>query len=160
MKRNILKFIDFFYPPFSRVLPIQTFRYAVSGGTNALVNLSIFFFSYHFILQNELITFGNFVVTKYICAYLLALSFSFPIGFMLNKYIVFQESNLQGRTQLFRYASVTAMSIYFDYALLHFFVGYLGFWATPSQAIILVILSLFSYFFQTYITFAKKKQTS
>lgn len=160
MKRRILQLIDFFYPPFSKLIPLQTFRYAVSGGSNAGLNLLIFFLSYNFILQQEMIHIGPYTITRYIAAYIIALSVSFPAGFLLNKYIVFQQSDLEARVQLFRYASLTAMSIYFDYALLHFFVGYLGFWATPSQALIIVILSLFSYFFQTYITFTKKKRSS
>ncbi len=159
MKRFILRFIDFFYPPFAKFIPRQTFRYAVSGGTNAALNLLVFFISYNFIFNSEVVYLGNIAITRYIAAYIVALSFSFPVGFSLNKYVVFQESDLKGRTQLFRYAAVTAMSIYFDYALLHFFVGYLGIWATPAQALIIAILSLFSYFFQTYVTFTKKKQT-
>jgi putative flippase GtrA len=159
MKRRILRLIDFFYPPFSKYIPLQTFRYAVSGGSNAALNLLIFFLSYNFILNQEVIAIGPYSITRYIAAYAMALSVSFPVGFLLNKYIVFQQSDLHSRVQLFRYASVTAMSIYFDYALLHFFVGYLGFWATPSQALIIVILSLFSYFFQTYVTFTTKKRS-
>lgn len=158
MRKAVLKFIDFFYPPFSRFIPLQTFRYAVSGGSNAALNLLVFFISYNFILDTALIQIGPYTLTRYIGAYVIALCFSFPVGFMLNKYVVFQESDLEGRVQLFRYAAVTGMSIYFDYALLHLFVGYFGFWATPSQALIIVILSLFSYFFQTYVTFTKKKR--
>jgi len=160
MKGLILTVIDFFYPPFSKFLPRQTFRYAVSGGSNAGLNLLVFFISYNFVFDNEVVYLGSLAMNKYIAAYIVALCCSFPVGFLLNKYIVFPESDLKGTTQLFRYATVTAMSIYFDYALLHFFVGYLGFWATPAQALIIVILSLFSYLFQTYVTFTKKKQTS
>ncbi|MCD0489311.1 GtrA family protein [Pedobacter sp. MC2016-14] len=158
MKKAIHAIIDFFYPPFEKYIPRQTFRYAVSGGSNAALNLCIFFLSYNFIFTDNVVYFGNIALTRYIAAYAIALSFSFPVGFLLNKYIVFQESDLKAEVQLFRYATVTAMSIYFDYALLHFLVGYLKMWATPAQALIIVILSLFSYFFQTYVTFTKKKQ--
>ena len=158
MKQLILQIIDFFYPPFSRILPRQTFRYAVTGGSNAALNILIFYLSYNFILTDTIIHIGPWSVNKYIGAYIIALSVSFPVGFLLNKYVVFQESDLHGRVQLFRYGLMTAMSIYMDYALLHLFVGKFGFWATPSQALIMVILSLFSYLFQTYVTFAKKKQ--
>ena len=40
IKKWILDFIDFFYPPFSKLMPIQTFRYAVCGGTNTATNLN------------------------------------------------------------------------------------------------------------------------
>lgn len=158
IKRGILNFIDFFYPPFKRIFGPQTFRYAVCGGTNAFLNLFIFFISYNYIFIHEVVYIFGIAISRYIAAYLVALSISFPIGFCLNKYVVFQESNLQGRVQLIRYASLTATNIFLDYSLLHLMVGYFGFWATPSQAFIIVILSLFSYLFQTYYSFKTVKK--
>ena len=34
MRKKIIAFIDFFYPPFKKIMPEQTFRYAVCGGSN------------------------------------------------------------------------------------------------------------------------------
>jgi putative flippase GtrA len=152
-KQTILNFIDFFYPPFKKIVGIQTFRYAVCGGSNALLNLSIFSIAYNVIFLDEMIYVHSFSITRYIAAYLLALSITFPIGFCLNKYVVFQASNLQGKVQLIRYASLTITNIILDYSLLHLLVGYYKLWATPSQAFIIVILSLFSYFCQTFFSF-------
>ncbi|WP_199139590.1 GtrA family protein [Pedobacter sp. ASV12] len=149
----ILSFIDFFYPPFRRLIGIQTFRYAFCGGSNALLNLLVFSVSYNFLFTDKVIYVLGFAISRYIAAYLLALSISFPIGFCLNKYVVFQSSNLLGHVQFVRYASLTVTNIFLDYFLLHLLVGYFGFWATPSQAIIIVVLSLFSYFCQTYFSF-------
>lgn len=153
IRLSLLRFIDFFYPIARPWLGLQTFRYAVCGGSNAALNLFIFYLSYNFIFENEVIYLLDFAITRYIAAYLIALSFSFPIGFCLNKFIVFQQSNLKSQVQLFRYAFITVSSILIDYCLLHLLVGYFGFWATPSQAFIIVILSLYSYFAQTYFTF-------
>lgn len=149
----ILSFIDFFYPPFKRLIGIQTFRYAFCGGSNALLNLLVFSVSYNFLFTDKVIYVLGFAISRYIAAYLLALSISFPIGFCLNKYVVFQSSNLLGHVQFVRYASLTVTNIFLDYFLLHLLVGYFGFWATPSQAFIIVVLSLFSYFCQTYFSF-------
>ncbi len=149
----ILKIIDFFYPPFAKIIGLQTFRYAACGGSNALLNLIVFFISYNYVFSTEILRLHNFAVTKYIAAYLVALAISFPVGFCLNKFVVFRQSNLQGRVQFFRYAALTVTNIFSDYLLLHLLVGYFGFWATPSQAFIIVILSLFSYFYQTYFSF-------
>lgn len=158
LRAILLPVIDFFYPPFKKVFDLQTFRYAVCGGSNAALNLLMFYVAYNFIFKNEVVTLLGYPVTRYIAAYLIALSISFPVGFILNKFVVFQQSNLQGRIQLFRYAFITGSSILFDYLLLHFLVGYLKFWATPSQAFIVIILSLYSYFCQTYFTFKTVKQ--
>ena len=157
LRDSILRLIDFFYPPFKKFIGLQTFRYAACGGSNALLNLVIFFISYNYLFVKDVVYLFDFAITRYIAAYLVALSVSFPVGFCLNKYVVFQQSNLLGRTQFIRYASLTVTNIFLDYSLLHLLVGYFGLWATPSQAFIIVILSLFSYLFQTYYSFKTVK---
>lgn len=154
----ILSIIDFFYPPFKKLIGIQTFRYLACGGSNALLNLLVFSASYNFLFTSKVVYIMGFAISRYIAAYLLALSISFPVGFCLNKYVVFQSSNLLGRVQFIRYASLTVTNIFLDYFLLHLLVGYFKFWATPSQAFIIVILSLFSYFCQTYFSFKTIKK--
>lgn len=153
----ILAFIDFFYPPFRKLVGPQTFRYAVCGGSNALLNLFVFSFSYNLIFDSAIIYPFGIAITRYIASYMVALSISFPIGFILNKYVVFQQSNLQGKVQLTRYATLTVSNIFLDYLLLHLLIGYFGFWATGSQAFIIIILSLISYFYQTYYSFKTVK---
>lgn len=157
VKNALLGIIDFFYPPFKRFIKLQTFRYAMCGGGNALLNLIVFHLSYHLLFYNYTFTILGHAVTQYISAYLVALSISFPVGFCLNKFVVFQDSNLQGKTQLIRYASLAITNIFLDYSLLHLLVGYFKFWATPSQAFIIVLLSLISYFYQTYFSFKTVK---
>lgn len=153
----LLKFIDFFYPPFKRIMGIQTFRYAVCGGSNALLNLVVFSLSYNYLFLHREIIFLGFTITRYIAAYMVALSISFPVGFCLNKFVVFQQSNLLGRTQLLRYGALAILNIFLDYSLLHLLIGYWKLWATPSQAFIIVLLSLISYFYQTYFSFRTSK---
>jgi len=158
LRTRILAVIDFFYPPFKKVIGQQTFRYAVCGGSNALLNLLVFSLSYNLIFTTDLVYPLGIAITRYIAAYLIALSISFPIGFLLNKYVVFQQSNLQGKVQLLRYASLTITNIFLDYLLLHLLIGYFGLWATGSQAFIIVILSLISYLYQTYYSFKTVKE--
>ena len=153
VSRFILGIVDFFYLPFKKYISLQTFRYAVCGGSNAVLNLLVFSLSYNFVFDETQWTIAGFTITRYISAYLVALSISFPMGFCLNKFVVFQLSNLPTKIQLLRYGFVTVTSTLFDYLLLHLLIGYFQFWATPSQAFIIVVLSLYSYFCQTYFTF-------
>lgn len=153
IKQTILHSIDFFYPPFKKIIGLQTFRYAVCGGSNALLNLVIFSISYNFVFVHQDLNWFGFSITRYIAAYLVALSVSFPVGFCLNKFVVFQQSNLMGKTQLIRYGSLAITNIFLDYSLLHLLVGYWKLWAIPSQAFIIVLLSLISYFYQTFFSF-------
>lgn len=158
VKTFILAFIDFFYPPFRKIVGPQTFRYAVCGGSNALLNLFLFSLSYNLIFTSTIIYPFGIAITRYIASYLVALSISFPIGFLLNKYVVFQQSNLQGKVQLMRYGALTITNMILDYSLLHLLIGYFGFWATGSQACIIILLSLISYLFQTYYSFKTVKE--
>lgn len=157
IRQFLLRIIDFFYPPFKKIIGLQTFRYGVCGGSNAVLNLLVFSLCYQNIFKQTTITIFGFAITRYIAAYLVALAVSFPVGFVLNKYVVFQQSNLQGRVQFMRYGALTISNIFLDYALLHLLIGYWGLWATPSQAFIIVLLSTISYFYQTYFSFKTVK---
>ena len=70
---------------------------------------AMFYLGYNFIFKTEIVYFLDFAITRYIAAYLIALSISFPIGFCLNKFIVFQQSNLKSQVQLIRYAFITVL---------------------------------------------------
>ena len=169
VKNAILKLIDFFHPLFARWIPIQTFRYLACGGGVTVLGLLIYFLSYNFWLgayvhietingeQKELINLGGISMTRYIAAYVISFFVSFPVGFFLSKFVVFQESHLKGRVQLFRYATLQFINIILNYSLLHVFAGWLGIWATPSQTLTTVIIAVFSYFFQRHISFRTKK---
>jgi len=169
VKNAILKLIDFFHPLFARWIPIQTFRYLACGGGVTVLGLLIYFLSYNFWLgayvhietingeQKELINLGGISMTRYIAAYVISFFVSFPVGFFLSKFVVFQESHLKGRVQLFRYATLQFINIILNYSLLHVFAGWLDIWATPSQTLTTVIIAVFSYFFQRHISFRTKK---
>lgn len=151
--------IDVFYPPFQKFLPLKTFRYAACGGSVALLNLIVFFLSNQWLFPNEIVwEFSGFELHSYIAAFITALCISFPIGFILNRYVVFRTSTIKGRHQLFRYGIMTGVNIMLNYLLLHLFVQIFKLWPTPSQAMITVILAVLSYFAQNYFSFQEKKE--
>ena len=161
MRKALLKLIDFFYPPFSRWLPIHTFRYIVSGGTTATCGIVAYYISYNWILHQENIHVDFPILPKLITAHSAALMMStfasFLLGFMLNKYLIFTKSNLKGRIQMFRYAAVLGINFGLNLAALKYLVEGLGFYPSISQAFITITLSLCSYFVQKHFTFRIKK---
>ena len=52
IRNLILGVVDIFYPLFGKVMPLQTFRYAACGGFNTILDITLFFISYNFILHN------------------------------------------------------------------------------------------------------------
>lgn len=149
----ILALVDFFYPLFKRFMPLQTYRYAACGGGNTLLNLFIYTFSYNFILKKEVLDLGFMAFTPYIAALFIAFIITFPIGFYLSMFVVFQGSYLKRRIQLFRYFLVVLGCILINYICLKIFVGKLGWYPTPSQILTTGIVILFSYFSQRHFSF-------
>lgn len=150
----IWRVLDFFYPPFKRFIPLRTYRYLACGGGVTVLGLLVYFLSYNFLfIHGEVVQLGPFSVTRYIAAYIVSLMVAFPVGFFLSKFVVFSDSYLKGKIQLFRYGFLQVLTILLNWALLHFFVGFLSFWATPSQALTGGLVAIFSYFFQRFVSF-------
>jgi putative flippase GtrA len=149
----VLPLIDFFYPPFRRMMGLQTFRYAASGGINTALGYIIFYIGFKFIFQEKPFDIGFLVLESHSAALLLSFCFCFPFGFFLMKYVVFSDSNMKGRVQLFRYFMLYIFNLGLNYVLLRLFVESLHIYPTFAQVITTVILVLFSYIAQRNFTF-------
>lgn len=153
LKDRIITVIDFFYPPFRRFMPPQTFRYAVCGGGNTLLDIFIYFISYNFILQKEIVYTPLGAVSPHIGAFIIAFVVSFPTGFYLNRNIVFPDSTLRGRIQLFRYFLLVLVCIALNYFFIKLFVEQFNIFPTVAKMLTTVIVISFSFLTQKYFTF-------
>lgn len=154
----ILEIIDFFHKPFSRFINKQTFRYLACGGSNTLFNIFLFSVSYNFILQKQAVHIGSsIVIAPYVAAFIMAFVVTFPTGFLLSKYIVFQESNLHSRIQIFRYALLVTMCLLLNYVFIKIFVEWCHFYPTPSNVLTNIAVAIFSYISQRTFTFKVKQ---
>lgn len=154
---GILSLVDFFYPPFRRFMPLQTYRYAACGGSNTAFNIFIFFITHNFVLQNRVVHLGSIAISSHVAAFLIAFCITFPIGFYLSMYVVFHGSYLRRRIQLVRYFAVALACIFLNYGLLKLFVDVWGWYPTPSLMLTTVIVVAFSYVSQKHFSFKKEK---
>lgn len=152
----IISIVDFFYPLFRRFMDLQTFRYAACGGANTVLGLIVYYISYKFILKEQILDLGFYAFEAHSAALFISFLINFPMGFFLMKFIVFTESNMRGRVQLFRYFMVFVSSLVLNYFCLKFFVEYLHIFVMLSQIMTTVIIILFSYLFQKHFTFKVK----
>ncbi len=152
----ILPLIDYFYPLFRKVIGLQTFRYAASGGINTALGYVIFYIGFKFIFRAKPVDLNFYVLEAHSAALLLSFCICFPFGFFLMKYVVFANSKMKGRVQLFRYFMVYAFTLTFNYFLLRFFVENLDIYPTIAQVITTVIIVLISYIMQRHFTFKIK----
>ena len=155
-KDRIIQLIDFFYPPFRKLMPVQTFRYAACGGSNTLLGLFIYTVSYKYILNEQILNLGFYAFKPHIAALFIAFCINFPVGFLLMKFVVFHDSNVRGRIQLFRYFVIFVASLIINYWLLKLLVEVLSVYAVLAQVITTVIIVLFSYFMQRNFSFRKE----
>ena len=145
--------IDWFYGPFRPFIPVETFRYGVTGGLNLVLDTLLYFVFYHYILDKQDIDLGFVVVSPHIAAFLFVFPITFTTGFLLAKYITFTASPIRGRVQLFRYALTVCGSILLNYILLKAFVEYLYIWPTIAKVLTTGLVIIYSYIIQRYYTF-------
>jgi putative flippase GtrA len=160
MKNNLTSLIDVFYPPFKRLMPIQTFRYAACGGGNTVLGLAVYFVCLHYIFAHENFD-AHFMIIKPENASLIVSSFvTLIVGFLLNKYLVFTSSFLRGRVQFIRYLMSFAFNFFLNYLLLNLFVQKLHLEKFLAQIISIAIVISFSYFTQKHFTFKEERKDS
>ena len=149
----IINIVDWFYPWFSWFLSRETFLYLVCGGGNMVLDLLLYFVSYNFILHKQILELGFVAISPHITAFIMSFCITFPLGFLLAKYITFSQSDMRGRIQLFRYGVTVVMCILMNYVFLKLFVEYFHWYPTISKAIATVIIAVYSYLSQKHYTF-------
>jgi putative flippase GtrA len=148
--------IDFFYPPFRRLMDLRSFRYAASGGANTVLGWLIYFISFKFIFHEKIVHFGFYAFEPHTAALFISFIINFLFGFFLMKYVVFTASNLRGRVQLFRYLMVYLFCLVLNYFILKLLVEYFHLYAVLAQIITTSVIVVFSYLFQKHFTFRIK----
>ena len=156
LRRAILHSIDYFYPLFKKIFPLQTYRYAAAGGVNTLFDISLFTFAYHFVFKKHNLNLGFTTLSPHIASLFFAFCFSLPSGFYLNRYIVFPQTGLKSHHQMVRYIIVVLICVVFNFLFLKLFVDYFHWYATPSKILTTVLVIVFSYTSQTYFFFKTK----
>jgi putative flippase GtrA len=153
IRQIIIQIIDYFYTPFRGYIPLETFRYAATGGFNTVLDISLYFICYNFILDKQVIDLYIVSISPHIGAFLIVFPITFLTGFLFARFITFTSSEIRGRIQLIRYMISVSGSIFLNYVFLKFLVEFGGLWPTLSKIITTVIVVIYSYFMQKFYTF-------
>jgi putative flippase GtrA len=103
-------------------MPEQTFRYAACGGANTVLGLALFKILLVYVFKFENVELGFYTLKPHNAALFVSFCVNFVIGFILMKYVVFVDSNLKGRIQLFRYLMSFLFNLTLNYFILNLFV--------------------------------------
>lgn len=153
MTGTLTKVILFFYPLFSKFMDKRTFMYAACGGGNLVLSWILFFVFYQFLFTKDNIEFSQFTLSAYTASAMLCFIISFSIGFLLMKYVVFTDSELKGRIQLFRYGISSLISSVVSWLLLKFLIDIMGIYPSVSNVIASCLVVMVSYLLQKKYTF-------
>ncbi|MCX6210984.1 MAG: GtrA family protein [Bacteroidetes bacterium] len=135
------------------MMPLKTFRYAACGGANTILDISLFFVAYNYILHKEMINIGWISISPHIASFMISFCITFPIGFYLSRYVVFQETTVTKRKQLMKYFVVVLGCILLNYVFLKLFVDQLGWYPTMAKIATTFFVVIFSYTSQKNFTF-------
>lgn len=149
----IARFLDIFYPLVSRLMNKQTYYYAACGGGNTLFGFVIFYLALHNWLDKENLDLGFYAFKPHVAAFIISFIVTFPIGFALSKYVVWNDSYLRGRQQLSRHFMLVLLFVFINIGLLKLFVEVFEWWPLPSQVLTTSIILIFSYLSQKHYSF-------
>jgi len=151
--KQITSLIDVFYPPFRKIMPLQTFRYAACGGGNTILGLTLYAVSLRFIFNEQIFYLGESAFKPHNAALFLSSCVVFFVGFLLNKYVVFISSQLRGRIQLFRYFLSFFFNLCVNYFLLKIMVEFFHWDPFFSQVLTTALIIAISYKTQKHFSF-------
>ena len=151
MGKLIRQVLDLFYPLFARFFDKQTFYYAACGGSNLVSSWLFFFLFFQYVFEKRIFNIEFAANTYVVSAY--TLSSMLTLGFVLNKYVVFTNSKLMGRVQLFRYAVSAGFSWLGNYLLLKIMIETFAFFPSIANVFSSVFVVFLSYLLQKKYTF-------
>lgn len=155
---KLTRFIDFFYiKPIAKIMPLQTFRYAVCGGSNLVFNWLIYALLYNFVIKTDFIDLGVVEMSRHIMAFVITFPITFLTGYWLQSRISFSGSPLKGSTQIFRYGLSVVGALLLNYLGLKLFVETCSIYAPVAQIIVSLITVVYSYIVQKHFTFRGSK---
>lgn len=135
---------------------MQVFRYGVCGGTNTALSTLWYYIGYNFVFKKQPLNLFFFAVPSFLAAeYCFAIWITYPLGYYLRRYIIFEGSQLKGSVQLFRYVLVLSGMILLNYVLLRLFIEGFNWYPTFSKAVTTIFIVIYSYFAQLFFAFKK-----
>ena len=151
----IIRILDFFYPLVKRFMNKQSYYYVACGGINTVLGFVIFYLSLHYVVKKENLDLGFYAMKPHIAALFISYVITFPLGFLLSKYVVWDDSEMRGRQQLVRHLVLFVFFVFMNYALLKVFVEVFLWWPLPSQMLTTTIIVFCSYLAQRHYSFKK-----
>ncbi|MBU6308056.1 MAG: GtrA family protein, partial [Bacteroidetes bacterium] len=103
--------------------------------------------------KGQPLVFSFFAFKPHSASLLLSFCVTFPVGFFMSKFVVFSDSDIKGRIQLFRYLMICLFNLVLNYLLLKLLVERFNLFPVLAQVITVAIVVTFSYLAQRNFSF-------
>lgn len=134
-------------------------RYLLSAGVATLVDISVYFIAFNYIYhKQDILLFDSFLVTAPTAALLLSYTAGLITNFLITKFLVFHESDLETYKQLFRYILVALAILALNYALMRFLIRSLEWYPTIARAFSAISIGVLSFIIHKTFSFRVSKE--
>jgi putative flippase GtrA len=132
----------------------QVFRFVLSAGTGALVDVSAFYLFYHNLLVQHTYHVFSFTVRNSTISLAISFFMGVVVNFLITRYLVFTESKSKPSQQFIRFIAVAIIGFMANLTIVKIMIQ--KFDVYPPVARIIAILSLFfaSYFIHKVFSFS------
>ncbi|MDB5136300.1 MAG: GtrA family protein [Mucilaginibacter sp.] len=132
----------------------QIFRFVLSAGTGALVDVSAFYIFYHNLLVQHTYSVLSFTVRNSTISLAISFFMGVMVNFIITRYLVFTDSKSKPSKQFIRFMTVAVVGFMANLAIVKVLIQ--AFDMYPPVARIIAILSLFfaSYFIHKVFSFS------
>ncbi|MDB5024363.1 MAG: GtrA family protein [Mucilaginibacter sp.] len=132
----------------------QVFRFVLSAGTGALVDVSAFYLFYHNLLVQHTYHVFSFTVRNSTISLAISFFMGVVVNFLITRYLVFTESKSKPSQQFIRFIAVAIIGFMANLTIVKIMIQ--EFDVYPPVARIIAILSLFfaSYFIHKVFSFS------
>jgi putative flippase GtrA len=143
----------------NQIFQSKIFRYFISAGIATWVDVTIYFVAYNYIYQkSDINLFDKVVVSAATASLMLSYTMGLLTNFVITKFMVFKESELETHKQLFRYILVALVVLGLNYAMMHVLIRDLEWYPTVARAVSALTIGVLSFAIHKTFSFRAPKK--
>lgn len=136
---------------------LKVFRYFISAGVATWVDICVYYIAFNYIYEKTDINIsGIYTISAPTASLILSYTLGLITNFVITKYLVFSESELETYKQLFRYVLVALVVLVFNYLLMSFLIRILDWFPTISRAVSAITVGIMSFVVHRNFSFSTK----
>lgn len=142
-----------------QIFQSKIFRYFISAGIATWVDVTVYFIAFNYIYQkSDINLFNKMVVSASTASLILSYTMGLMTNFVITKFLVFKESELETYKQLFRYIIVAMVILVLNYTMMQFLIRKLEWYPTIARAVSALTIGVLSFVIHKTFSFKVPKK--